>query len=424
MSIGDYLNEVKQNIKTLKFITKNSSEMQDIQSVVTGYRTEREQGRDGIRYISQSFWYGNQLARKAMEARGITLKETYRVRDKKDTPTASSVGNGNHKRITYNDKKVKKKVYYAGEKPVLKVKTGLEEEYILADTRHVNSKTGYCEKCGALNRLTEDYAGCEYCGTPMRMKEIHNKLVSVQSDMSGDWYQKKLFGAIFLIMLFVCLLTTTLNMRMEGMFSEGITIITIIVLFLISLMPAGIMSVLFYIVLVNLLYVPMALSIQNSRQRVATVGFHMRKRDAEFSDTEFYGIIQSYVKLWFLSKNRKELGCIAEIDNYADDSVVDADCLACKGQKVWEDDTYTYIQMKLKMRLVKMHGKKLKAVKQLATVTMKRKKGVLSSLATETLTCPSCGSAVNILEGSKCSYCGKVLDMTATDWVLHDVETE
>ncbi|MDE5967356.1 MAG: hypothetical protein K2G89_11060 [Lachnospiraceae bacterium] len=422
--MGNYLNEVKQNIKTLKFLTENNSEMRDIQSAVKGYRTEREQGKDGIRYISQSFWYGNQLARRAMEARGIILKETYSVHDKKDKPMAFSMGNGNHKRITYNDKTVKKKVYYAGEKPMLKVRTGLEEEYILADTRHVNSKTGYCENCGALNRLTEDYAGCEYCGTPMRMKEIHNKLVSVQSNLSGDWYQKILLGAVFLIMVFVCLLATALDMKMEGLFSEGITVGNIIYLLLTSLLPAGIMAVLLSIVLGNLLYVPILLSIHNSGQRVATVGFHMRKRDANFSDTEFYGIIQSYVKLWFLSKNRRELGCIAEIDNYVDDSVIDADCLACKGQKVWEDDIYTYIQMKLQMRLVKIHGEKLKAVKQLATVTMKRKRGALSSLATETFTCPSCGSSVNILEGSKCSYCGRALDMVTTDWVLHNVETE
>lgn len=422
--MGHYLNEVKQNMKTLKFITENNPEMQDIQSAVMGYRTEREQGRDGIRYISQSFWYGNQLARKAMEARGITLKETYSVHDKKDKPAASSMGNGNHKRITYNDKTVKKKVYYAGNTPVLKVRTGLEEEYILADTRHVNSKTGYCENCGALNRLTEDYAGCEYCGKSMRIKEIHNKLVSIQSTITSDWYQKKLLQIIFIIMLFICLSATILEMKMEGAFSEGITIITIIFPLFISVMPAGIMTVMSYIVLANILYVPILISMQNSKQRVAAVGFHMRKRDANFSDTEFYGIIQSYVKLWFLSKNRRELGCIAEIDNYADDNVVDADCLACKGQKIWEDDTYTYIQMKLQMRLVKMYGEKLKAVKQLATVTMKRKKGALSSLATETFICPSCGSSVNILEGSKCSYCGKALDMAATNWVLHHVETE
>lgn len=423
-AMSHYLDEVKRNMQTLTFIKENSPEMPDIQFAVKGYRAEREQGKDGIKYISQAFWYGNQLARKAMEARGIVLKETYAAHNKNKKQMAFSMGNGNHKRITYNDETVKKKVYYVGKKPVLKVRSGLEEEYVLADTRHVNSKTGYCENCGALNRLTEDYAGCEYCGTPMRMKEIHTKLVSVQNNLSGDWYQKMLFGAVLIIVIFGCLLVTALDMKAQGAFSAGVSLGNVIYLFITGALPAGIMAVLLYAILGNLLCVPILISIHNSGQRVANVGYHMRKQDANFSDAEFYGIIQSYAKLWFLSKNRRELGCITEIDNYADDSVVDADCLACKGQKVWEDDIYTYIQMKLQMRLVKMNGEKLNAVKRLATVTLKRKRGVLSSLATETFTCPSCGSAVNILEGSKCSYCGNALDMAATDWVLHAVETE
>lgn len=422
MGFEQYINEIQQAVRTMRLLTDDSPEMPDIKETVSGYQKERQEGKDGIRYVSQTFWYGNQLARRAMERHGIWLKEIYFERPKSGRTRGTFIGDGNQTRINYNGQMIKKKIYYRGMRPILKIHSALEEEYILADTATVNSKTKYCERCGALNRITEDYAGCDYCGAPMRIKEVHKKIVSFQSDMTGDWYQKMMILSASVLVFCMAIIGNIRQLFAEGIFDYGINLGLILYSLFTGVFMAGIYGPILGIFLGNFFFIPIIISIQNSESRVLKVGQKMRRKDPDFSETEFYGIIQAYTKLWLLSQNRNELGCISEIAGYEDNSVVDADCLACKGQKVWVDKGFCYINMKLKMRLIRMYDKVPKAQRKTLSVTMRRRADAKSCLTTESFSCPDCGSAVDILKGDHCSYCGKKLEAAETNWVLHDVK--
>ncbi|MDE6845332.1 MAG: hypothetical protein K2J99_06145 [Lachnospiraceae bacterium] len=48
--------------------------------------------------------------------------------------------------------------------------------------------------------VTKEYVGCPHCGSAIRIREVHKKIVTIDREMSGDWYQKRLFlGVQFFI---------------------------------------------------------------------------------------------------------------------------------------------------------------------------------------------------------------------------------
>lgn len=402
-------------------IQYNSVEKAEIEDTVQGYRKAREKGEDGVAYITQPYWYANRLARQAMSEKGIRLEEEYRMMAKKEKSYTVTMGDGNFKRIQYHSPVCRKKVYYKEEKPVLTMTDHLQERYILADARYENSKMRYCENCGALNNMSKDYDGCAYCGSPIRIREVHKKIVSADHELSGDWYHKRLVATVCIVMFCLMLAAGMVQMIQDGYFAYGLHVGEIMYLLLTTIFPVAVMGPLLGIIIGNILFVPVLISLQSSDGRVNKVGYEMRKKDPEFSHTEFYGLVQAYVRMWFLSKKPSELGCISETENCGSNDIIDAECISCKASRVWEDADFTYIQMKLKVCCVQMQGEKTVKEKQICTITMKRKKGVVSSLKIETLKCKNCGAVIDILGGGSCAYCGTAVDVSSIDWMLCDV---
>lgn len=123
----------------------------------------------------------------------------------------------------------------------------------------------------------------------------------------------------------------------------------------------------------------------------------MRKRDPQFSHTEFYGLVQSYMKLWFLSAEPSDLGCISEVENCQDTKILDVDCLSCKASRVWADEVFIYVEMRLKVRLICAQGEKLVKRRTACTVRMKRRKEVTTTHRSDVLQCANCGAYLDLL---------------------------
>lgn len=149
----------------------------------------------------------------------------------------------------------------------------------------------------------------------------------------------------------------------------------------------------------------------------------MKKRDPQFSHTEFYGLAQSYIKLWFLSADSSDLGCISEVENCQDNSILDVDCLGCKASRVWADEAFTCVEMKLKVRIVSAQGEKLVKKRTACTVTMKRGKHVATTFKPEVLQCANCGATIDMLSDGQCAYCGSRADISSIDWMLCGVSS-
>lgn len=414
---------VKMSISVPK-IQYHSPEKAEVEDTVRQYRKAREKGEDGIAYITQPYWYANKLARQAMKEHGIRLKEEYRTMAKREKTYTITTGDGNFKRIQYHSPVCREKIYYKGETPVLTITDYLQERYILADTRHENSKMCYCKNCGALNDTTKDYDGCVYCGTPIRIREVHKKIVSADHELSGDWYHKRLVVIVCIIMFFLMLAAGMVQMVQDNFFEYGVHAGEIMYLLLTTIVPVLVMGPLMGIIIGNILFVPILISLQCSDGRINKIGYEMRKKDPNFSHTEFYGLLQAYTRMWFLSREITELGCISETENSGSSGIIDVECVRCKASRVWEDSDFTYIQMKLKVCCVRMQEEKPIKEKQVCTITTKRKKGVISSLQIETLKCKNCGAVIDILSGGICAYCGTTVEVSAIDWMLCDVIIE
>lgn len=401
----------------------NSPEKEEVKSIVEQYRKAREQGKDGIAYTTQPYWYGNRLANRVMVDHGVTLREEFRLMSKREKDYTISMGDGNLKRIQYHSPICRKKVYYRGDAPILKVKEHLQEQYVLADTAYENKKTRYCESCGALIDMTKDYAGCPHCGAAVRIREVHKKIVSIDREMSGDWYQLRFICGVFLIFM-----VWAFSLGLIGLISEGDlafdTVMGAFLMFLLGTLACAPMGIVIGVFFGNFLFVPILISLQSSRARVNRVGYEMRKRDPQFSHTEFYGLAQSYMKLWFLSADPSDLGCISEVENCQDNSILDVDCLGCKASRVWADEAFTYVEMKLKVRIVSAQGQKLVKKRTACTVTMKRRKEVKTTLQSEVLKCANCGATIDMLGDGQCTYCGSRFDISAIDWMLCGVRAE
>lgn len=399
----------------------NSPEKAEVKSIVEQYRRAREKGEDGIACTTQPYWYGNRLANRVMADHGVTLREEFKLMSKREKDCTITMGDGRLKRIQYHSPICRKKVYYRGDAPVLTVREHLQEKYVLADTGYEKGKLRYCESCGALMDMTRDYGGCPNCGAAVRIRDAHKKIVSIDREMSGSWYQWRFIGGVFILFMVCGFLSSIIELINEG----GLTYDSVLGTFFMFLLgglafaPIGIVMAAIY---GNFLFVPIFISLYRSNVRVSRVGYALQRQDPLFSHTEFYGLVQAYMKLWFLSVKPSDLGCISEVENYLDESILDVDCLGCKGSRVWTDAGFTYIAMKLKVRLIRAQGEKLTKKRTICTVTMKRQKNVLTGLEPEALKCGNCGASIDMLGDGVCAYCGNKADISSIDWMLFDVK--
>lgn len=401
----------------------NSPEKREVKSIVEQYRHAREKGEDGIACTTQPYWYGNRLAGRVMADHGVNLREEYSLMSKKEKDCTISMGDGSLKRIQYHSPICRTKIYYRGDRPVLKVREHLQERYILADVGYKNGKTLYCENCGALMDGTRDYGGCPHCGSAVRIRGARKKIVTIDREMSGGWYQWRFILGVSLFFLICMFVSGIAELIQEGDFSCS-SVLGMFFYLLLAAAASAPMSIVMGVLFGNFLFVPILISLGCSNARVNRVGYEMRKRDPHFSHTEFYGLTQAYMKLWFLSAEPSDLGCISEVENCRDESILDVDCLGCKGSRVWTYDDFTYISMKLKVRLICAQGEKLTKKRKACRVTMKRQKNVLTSLEPEALKCGNCGASIDMLGDGHCTYCGSRADISSIDWMLCGVQTE
>lgn len=414
-----FMNEFQTGLNTLRKIS--GAEKKQIEGVINEYHEQRKKGEDGISTTSQTMWYSNKLSRTAMERHGIRMSEIYRQSpDKSQDIHIYEKGDGNHKRITYTSLYSREKIFYKGDNVVYKCKDSLQEEYILADTMYENSPTKYCDNCGGLMDISKGYQGCPFCGAPVRIKETHKKIMTVNRAMTGDWYRKCIILATILVLFVLGLIWGFIDNMEEGTFEYGIYAGAIALIVLQAAIMAGFSGFILAIFLSNIILTPILCSIQSSNRRVAGIGYEMRKRDLNFSSTEIYGTIQLYAKLWFLAGSKVEMGCVSQVQCNQDDGIVDAECVGLKKARCWEDNGYTYIESKLLVRYITVSGDKMKKKRKKTLVTLRRKKDVQSSLKTEALKCSRCGANIDILSGA-CIACGNSMDVEDYDWVLYDI---
>lgn len=416
-----FMKEFGNSIRTSKSL--KGAEKTEIMNVVEEYHRQREKGEDGIATTTQTLWYANKLGRNALERHGLRMSETYECKDS-EAAYVLSVGDGNHKRISYTSPYIRTKTFYRQQRAVYQCRDVLQEKYILADTDYENSKTRYCDNCGGLIDMSKGYQGCPYCGTAIRIKETHNKIMTVSRALSGVWYRKWIMIAP-MVLLFICMVIMgCFEYLHDGMLEYGVyagEIAGEIVLILIqAAFVAALAGFIPGIILTNIILIPVVCSIEQSENRISRIGYEMRKRDSNFSSTEIYGTIQAYTKLWFLANNKLEMGCVSKVQYNQDDGIVDVDCLGLKQVRCWEENGYSYIEAKLLVRYITVCGEKLTKKRTKTLVTLRRRQGITSSIKIEALKCSCCGASIDILNGA-CIACGNSMDVEYYDWILYDI---
>lgn len=416
-NFGHFMKEFGNNIRTCK--TLKGAEKTEIMNVVKDYHRQREKGEDGISTTTQTMWYANKLGRNALERHGLRMSETYECKDSGET-NVFSMGDGNHKRITYTSPYIRTKTFYGQQKTVYKCKDLLQEKYILADTNYENGRTRYCDNCGGLIDMSKGYQGCPYCGVAIRIKETHNKIMTINRAMTGDWYRKWIMAATILLLFIAGVICGYLENLHDGTFEYGVYAGDIVLIFVQAALLAGMTGFILGVILTNIILMPIVCSIARSESRISKIGYEMRKHDSNFSSTEIYGTIQAYTKLWFLASNKSEMGCVSKVQYNQDDGIVDVDCLGLKQVRCWEENGYSYIEAKLLVRYITFCGEKLTKKRTKTLVTLRRRQGITSSIKMEALKCSCCGANIDILNGA-CIACGNSMDVEYYDWVLYDI---
>lgn len=231
---------------------------------------------------------------------------------------------------------------------------------VMADTGYENSKMRYCESCGALIDVTKAYGGCPQCGSAIRVREAHKKIVTIDREMSGSWYQWRFIGGVFLAFMACMLIASLVELFREGDFTYDSVLGTFFMLLLSTLAfaPVGIVIGAIY---GNFLFIPILISLHRSNARVNRVGYEMKKRDPQFSHTEFYGLILA-------------------------------------------------------------QGEKLVKKRTTCTVRMKRREHVVTTHKADVLQCVKCGASLDMLGDGVCAYCGSRADIFSIDWMLCGVQ--
>ena len=324
--------------------------------------------------------------------------------------------------------------------------------YTVASAKHITENEIVCPNCGATQTKEQLLDGCDYCGTKFMVEDLSEKIsdFALRSDYELQYSRYKNvrkyftpfvgFGVeavvwisyiVYMIFNFSKLQNESgagfFTMLTSGLFISGIAALPFtfiaIGLFNAFVFPLIQLAASFSYVSKKVLDKQKNVEKNNRQMQV-----FVKKTDPYFSIASFYSNVQNKLATVHFAETDGQINAFAVCDlsglkdGYKNVIDMQTEYISLKSYSVSNGLQNALLEAFVK--LICLNGEKCTVrnehISMLLTKSADCKTQVVCGPSV--LKCKGCGTSLSLLEGKKCAYCGKDMDLEKHDWVIREYE--
>lgn len=299
----------------------------------------------------------------------------------------------------------------------------------------VDKDMAACPNCGYVSTITSFIDGCDFCNSKFTVQDFETKVsafsleentsAKIKDTVSANAkFLGKLIGGFVILAVIVLILS---GMRL----SKGVTEIDIVGPIVGLYMSMTMIPVIFKALIVLLVvFLAGASYLMKLYKNPVLQESVIRQAIPDISIRDFYQNLEYKLRNIHLTDNADEVSVFArcELNNIVRDyeNVVECDMTRLKFLQCKKDSDGYRVNAETELRLTEYRENHIFTNYEKVNLTLFGRPEVIERpvAAIREYKCPSCGSSVNVLEGGKCSYCGKTFDYSEFGWVIEGYESK
>ncbi len=395
---------------------------------------------------TQLYWHVLYLQKRRMERLGVRMDFTAeRRRYGGVSVSKQKYFDGKYSITDACERIAAKRVYSRAGKEVYRQQDDEMAHYSILNARQgSDGEAIICPSCGSATTRENLLDGCDYCGTKFAVEDLGPRVSSfalrqnyrIAYDKYKDarsYYGRRAFLAgalpVFALSLVAAVLTAgeieagLLLKIAAGMFTA---------LFLAA--AAGYFAWLFFwISIFPIIQAKRSLTYYNKKKLAARQAAEARDQevlrqirsfDRLFSLEHFYSGVQNKLAAIHYAERAKEAGAFALVpldrllESYRDVADMDVEEICLLDYRA--DEALQHVELAARVGLIRARGHRF--VRDTETLFLSLEKSAACKTEAvcgpSVLRCAGCGASISLLEGGKCAYCDRQLDLRGRDWVI------
>lgn len=324
--------------------------------------------------------------------------------------------------------------------------------YTIIRAQKVGEDKILCPNCGTETTREALLDGCDYCGTKFTVEDLGSRIAvfAFRPDYKLRYEKylrqrnKLLMDGLLAAVVAVFLgFTTYAVLHFSELLEEasGGIILTILADLFAIVIASPVYIISFLIVYANYIIPVVAVlgfiswqitravrAIKNSAMLARDREKEIRKADPNFSIASFYSGVQNKLSSVIFAEDREQIQAFAAGDltpmlgKYANVVGVDVNRMEIKQYAV--DQLLQHMDVETDLLLTRYNGKKCYTRRERIRMQLAKAASCKTQVvcAPAVLTCKGCGASLDLLQGKRCGYCGRYLDLIQHDWVIQGMQ--
>lgn len=394
-----------------------------------------------------------QLQKNRLTRLGLTCEMLIRrmAYTKEDGIKRNDYADGKYSIMDITEEVAAKTIYKKDGKEIYTKVDKETANYTIIHARTIGEKEIICPNCGVETTREALLDGCDYCGTKFTVEDLNSRIAmfAFRPDMKLRYEKyERTRNRVILIAVIAAILAVFLGFTVYAVITapellekaEGGILLTLLasIFAIVIASPVYILSFLIVYagVILPVVAVLAAISFFISKKVKAIKKRPMlargqeeqiRKWDPNFSIAGFYSNVQNKLSSVIYAENEAQIQTFAYGDltgllgRFSDVVAVDVDRLELAafsaGDKLQraEVDAFLY--------LTRYNGKRCRVKKEKMTIALLKDAACKTQVvcAPAITRCRGCGASLDFLQGRKCAYCGREVDLIRYDWVIQNI---
>ncbi len=397
---------------------------------------------------TQLYWHILYLQKNRMDKKDVTMDFTAERRTYSGISVAKkSYTDGKYNITDASERIAAKRIYYVGGRQALTKDDNELAHYSILNAKPAQSGNMIiCPNCGNPTTRENLLDGCDYCGTVFTVEDLGARVSSfalrqdyqIAYDKYTDerrFYGNRAFlaGAVPAALLSFIGFMAVMN-DLDANIGLKLASAFFGIMFLAA--SAGFFTMWgFWIYLFPIIqtrkyavyYSKRKLAQRKAAESVSEeIEKKIRKNDQLFSAENFFSNVQNKLAAIHYADRVEEVRPFTEaavggyIDGYRD--VVDMDVAEISLLDYKSDDRIQRVDLIAKLSLTDASGSTFRQRGESLFISMEKSADCRTEAVCgpSILRCRGCGASISLLNGGKCAYCGKELDLKEFDWVITD----
>lgn len=403
--------------------------------------------------VTQIFRNILQFQKNRLQRLGLTCEMVIRRMQytKKEGISTHEFSDGKYRITEITEEVAAKTVYKKAGQEIYTKQDKDTANYTIIQAKQIGGGRMICPNCGAETTREALLDGCDYCGTKFTVEDLGSRIAvfAFRPDFKLR-YEKYLRqrNKLLTIALISAVFAVFLGFTIYGIahFSElleqadgGIILTLLANLFAVVIAsPVYIISFLIvygnYILPIAAMLAFFSWRISKAIRAAKDAPMLAREREAEirrfdpnFSIANFYSGVQNKLSSVLFADSQEQIQSFAAgnlthlLERYR--SVVGMDVVSMGITHYAADTHFQHAEVDAVLRLTRYNGKRCFTHREHIRLRLAKAAGCKTQVvcAPAILTCKGCGASLDLLQGKRCTYCGRELELIHYDWVIQDM---